>query len=90
MGPLLGSRTQPRTGDVVSPVMHSVGGFARVLGVSEMTVYRAIHAGRLPAIRFGGRYVIPGRALDELVESAMASGGLVELPDAVGASGGVA
>jgi excisionase family DNA binding protein len=72
------------------PSMYSVGEFARALGVGEMTVYRAIHSGRLPAIKFGGRYVIPAKALEQLIEAAMSSGGLVDVAERVSAQGGVA
>jgi len=73
-----------------SPSTYSVGEFARTLGVGEMTVYRAIHAGRLPAIKFGGRYVVPAKALDELIEAAMSTGGLVDIAERLSAQGGVA
>jgi excisionase family DNA binding protein len=59
----------------------SVDEFAAAVGIGEMSVYRAIHAGRLPAIKFGGRYLVPIKALDNLVEAAMAAGGLVDLED---------
>jgi excisionase family DNA binding protein len=62
-----------------APAVYSVGSFAQALGVGEMSVYRAIHAGRLPAIKFGGRYVVPARVLDELIAAAMESGGLVDV-----------
>jgi len=70
--------------------VYSVGEFARALGVGEMTVYRAIHAGRLPAIKFGGRYVVPAKALDDLIEAAMSSGGLVDIAEREPVQGGVA
>jgi excisionase family DNA binding protein len=70
--------------------VYSVGEFARALGVGEMTVYRAIHAGRLPAIKFGGRYVVPAKALDELIEAAMSTGALVDIADGQSVQGGVA
>jgi excisionase family DNA binding protein len=69
---------------------YSVGEFARALGVGEMTVYRAIHAGRLPAIKFGGRYVIPAKALKDLIEAAMSSGGLVDVAERLQTQGGAA
>jgi excisionase family DNA binding protein len=55
--------------------------FAAAIGVGEMSVYRAIHAGRLPAIKFGGRYLVPAKALENLIETAMAAGALVDLED---------
>ncbi|MGL5823834.1 MAG: helix-turn-helix domain-containing protein [Nocardioides sp.] len=69
---------------------YSVAEFARALGVGEMTVYRAIHAGRLPAVKFGGRYLVPARVLEELIESAMATGSLVDVADQLDPADGVA
>lgn len=68
------------------PSVFSVGEFARTLGVGEMSVYRAIHGGRLPAIKFGNRYLVPVRALDDLLDAAMSSGGLVDVGDWVKAA----
>jgi excisionase family DNA binding protein len=50
---------------------------ASVLRTCDMTVYRAIQAGELPAIKVRGRYVIPARAFDDLEDAALASGALV-------------
>jgi excisionase family DNA binding protein len=44
---------------------------AALLGVSTPTIYREIRAGRLPAIRLRGRYVIPARAIDEMEQTAL-------------------
>jgi excisionase family DNA binding protein len=57
---------------------YGVGEFADAIGVGQELVRRAIHDGRLPALKFGGRYTIPARVLDELVEAVM-SGGLVDI-----------
>ena len=53
---------------------YTVAEVAAELGLSEPTVYRAIRAGEFPAIRVRGRYVVPGRAIDELEASAIATG----------------
>lgn len=45
---------------------------ATLLGVSTPTIYREIRAGRFPAIRVRGRYVIPARAIDALEQAALA------------------
>ncbi|WP_285790619.1 hypothetical protein [Micromonospora sp. NBRC 101691] len=42
--------------------------------MSEVTLYRAIHAGQFPAIKVRGRLVIPARVLDDMEESALATG----------------
>jgi excisionase family DNA binding protein len=56
----------------------SVAGAARLLGMSGVTLYRAIQAGEFPAIKVRGRYVIPSRALDAMEEAALSSGGVVD------------
>ena len=45
---------------------------AKLLGLSEPTLYRAIRAGEFPAIKVRGRYVVPARAIDELEAAAIA------------------
>lgn len=63
-----------------SPSFCGVGAFAKAVGIGEASVYRAIHAGNLPALKWGGRYVVPTRVLDQLVEAVM-SGELVDLDE---------
>ena len=41
---------------------------AAYLHVSPGTLYRAIHAGEVPAVRIGRRIVLPGAALQRLLE----------------------
>jgi excisionase family DNA binding protein len=50
---------------------YTVHEVAELLGVSAPTIYREIRAGRFPAIRVRGRYVIPAKALDELEQAAL-------------------
>jgi hypothetical protein len=52
-----------------------------MLGMSEMTLYRAIAAGEFPAVRIRGRLIIPARALDEMVDAALADGRAVDAAD---------
>ncbi|MDR9396170.1 helix-turn-helix domain-containing protein [Pontimonas sp.] len=40
---------------------------ADTMRVSSMTVYRMVHAGEIPAIRFGRSFRIPESAMDQLV-----------------------
>jgi excisionase family DNA binding protein len=54
---------------------------AAILDMSEVTLYRAIHAGEFPAIKVRGRYVIPSRALDEMEDAAVTSGTVVDAAD---------
>ena len=40
---------------------------ADVMRVSSMTVYRMVHAGEIPAIRFGRSFRIPENAVSHLI-----------------------
>lgn len=40
---------------------------ARLMGISPAAFYRAIHKGQLPAIRVGGRLLVPAAKLYELL-----------------------
>lgn len=43
---------------------------ADVMRVSTMTVYRMVHAGEIPAIRFGRSFRIPESAVSQLIDQA--------------------
>ena len=60
------------------PRFYSVSATARLLGMSDMTLYRAIHAGQFPAVRIRGRLIVPAKAIDAMVQIAVLSGGLVD------------
>ncbi len=56
--------------------MGSVGGqvltvaeVAALMRVSKMTVYRLLHSGDLPGIRFGRSFRIPEQALTQYIEA---------------------
>ena len=73
------------------PAFYSVAATARLLGMSEMTLYRAIGAGEFPAVRIRGRIIVPARAIEAMADAALLSSGLVEAADwAVGETPGVA
>jgi excisionase family DNA binding protein len=40
---------------------------AERLGISRSAAYDAVHAGTIPALRFGRRIVVPRAALDRLL-----------------------
>ncbi len=46
----------------------TVAEVAAMMRVSSMTVYRMVHAGDLPAVRFGRSYRVPESAVAELVQ----------------------
>lgn len=57
---------------------YSVAQVARMFGMSPMTVYRAIAAGEFPAVRIRGRLIVPARAVDAMVDAALADQTVVD------------
>ncbi|AWB85455.1 helix-turn-helix domain-containing protein [Mycetocola zhujimingii] len=51
----------------------TVAEVADMMRVSRMTVYRMVHAGELPAIRFGRSFRVPESAVEQVVGSHVAS-----------------
>lgn len=64
-----------------SPTFYSVGQVARMFGMSAMTLYRAIDQDQFPAVRIRGRLIIPARAIEDMVEAAVADGRQVDAAD---------
>ncbi|MDQ3055030.1 MAG: helix-turn-helix domain-containing protein [Actinomycetota bacterium] len=56
----------------------SVAEQASELGVSEVTLYRAIKSGEFPAVRIRGRLLIPAGAVEAMVDAALAGGTSVD------------
>ena len=48
---------------------------AAVMRVSKMTVYRLVHSGDLPAVRFGRSYRVPESAVTEALQRPIANVG---------------
>ena len=59
--------TDMTTGPVDGPFL-TVAEVAARMRVSKMTVYRHVHSGELPAIRFGRSFRVQRRAVEELIE----------------------
>ncbi len=57
---------------------YTVSEAAKKLRVDRSTLYRAIREDAFPAVKVRTRYVIPRRALDELIAQAVATGQLVD------------
>lgn len=53
--------------DTPDMTLLTVAEVADTMRVSRMTVYRMVHSGELPAIRFGRSYRIPAVAVQELL-----------------------
>ena len=47
----------------------TVAEVADIMRVSKMTVYRHVHSGELPAVRFGRSYRVPESAVAALIEA---------------------
>ncbi|NMH97974.1 helix-turn-helix domain-containing protein [Pseudonocardia sp. K10HN5] len=60
------------------PRFYSVAQVARMFGMSPMTVYRAIAAGEFPAVRIRGRLIVPAKAVEAMVDAAVADGSVVD------------
>ncbi|MFT4229416.1 MAG: helix-turn-helix domain-containing protein [Microbacterium sp.] len=53
----------------------TVAEVADIMRVSKMTVYRLVHAGELPAVRFGRSYRVPESAVTAALERPVAEAG---------------
>ncbi|WP_407943848.1 helix-turn-helix domain-containing protein [Marisediminicola senii] len=53
----------------------TVAEVADMMRVSRMTVYRMIHSGELPAIRFGRSFRVPESAVQTAVDTHIADAG---------------
>jgi excisionase family DNA binding protein len=49
-----------------------------MLGMSTMTVYRAIAAGEFPAVKVRGRLIVPARAIEAMADAAVVERTLVD------------
>src|SRR4051794_10907154 len=77
----------PALPPATSPRFLSVVPVAAVLGMSDVTLYRAIHSDQFPAIKVRGRYVIPAKVLDAMEDAALVSGAMVDAADWVDGRG---
>ncbi len=53
----------------------TVAEVAELMRVSKMTVYRLVHSGELPAVRFGRSYRLPETAVAEALQRPIADVG---------------
>lgn len=56
-------------GNLADTRFMTVNEVAEMMRVSRMTVYRMIHAGDLPAVRFGRSYRVPESAVEQVLQS---------------------
>jgi excisionase family DNA binding protein len=52
----------------------TVAEVAEVMRVSKMTVYRLVHSGDMPAVRFGRSYRVPENAVEQYLKGAVVDG----------------
>jgi excisionase family DNA binding protein len=71
-------RTGERRWLSVAELAHEL---AHELGMSPMTLYRAIAAGEFPAVRIGRRIVVPARVLEDMAAAALSTGTTVDTAD---------
>ena len=57
------------SGDLSDVRFLTVAEVADMMRVSSMTVYRMVHAGEMPAIRFGRSFRIPESAVVALIQT---------------------
>lgn len=60
------------------PAFYTVREAARILRVAASTLYRVIREGDFPAVQLRTRYVVPAAAIEQLLNEATATGGLVD------------
>ncbi|GAT72064.1 helix-turn-helix domain-containing protein [Microbacterium hydrocarbonoxydans] len=53
----------------------TVAEVAEIMRVSKMTVYRLVHSGELPAIRFGRSFRVPESAVADALKRPIADAG---------------
>ena len=61
-----------------APRFYSVAEVALMLGMSTMTVYRAIAAGEFPAVKVRNRLIVPARAIEAMADAAVADQTVVD------------
>ena len=61
-----------------APRFYSVAEVALMLGMSTMTVYRAIAAGEFPAVKIRNRLIVPARAIEAMADAAVADQTVVD------------
>jgi excisionase family DNA binding protein len=59
----------------------TVAEVARLCRVSKMTLYRAIAAGRFPAVRIEGRLIVPAKVVEAMAQAALTGNTTVDAAD---------
>jgi excisionase family DNA binding protein len=56
---------------------------ADILRVNPVTLYRAIREEAFPAVRIRTRYVVPAKAIEQLIDQVVTTGQMVDLAELV-------
>lgn len=62
-----------------APTFYTVREAAEIMRCNPSTLYRAIRDDAFPAVRIRTRYVVPAKAIEELIEHAANSDGCVDV-----------
>lgn len=54
------------------PRFYTASETARMLRIDESTLYRHLRTGAFPAVKIGGRYVVPAAVIEQLVSDVLA------------------
>jgi excisionase family DNA binding protein len=63
------------------PIFYTVREAANILRCNKNTLYRAIHEDAFPAVKIRSRYIVPARAVDEMVRRAAEGGTCVDVAE---------
>lgn len=61
------------------PAFYTAAETAEILRLDESTLYRHLRRGSFPGLKIGGRYVVPGAAIERLVDDVLVTGRCVDL-----------
>lgn len=64
-----------------APTFYNVAEAAELLRLDQSTLYRHLRSGRFPALKIGGRYIVPRVVVDRLVEDVLAAGICVDISE---------
>ena len=63
-------KTERQREEESEKLVYEVVEAGRRLGMGRTASYAAVHSGQLPTIKIGGRYKVPKKALEKLLQSA--------------------
>jgi excisionase family DNA binding protein len=64
-----------------NPTFYNVAETAALLRLDQSTMYRHLRSGRFPAVKIGGRYVVPRVVVDRLIDDVLAAGRCVDVAE---------